>query len=87
MRYRHWLLMFGAPLLIAGAYWAAVEGRSGRLDWLVLVAAAAVGLCGVWSAPWRRWMRVAVALAYVPAMTLALGAAILLLECSTGNCL
>jgi len=86
MKHRHWLLIVGAPLLLIGAS-VVVDNRSALVDWIVLAAAVAVGLAGIWSAPWRTRVRVAASVAYVPVMGVALAAIVLFLECSTGNCL
>ncbi len=87
MRHRHWLLIVGAPLLLVVGYWLVIDNRSGTLDWIVLGAAVAVGLLGIWLAPWRTWIRLMAAIAYLPMMGVVLAATILGLECSTGNCL
>lgn len=87
MKHGHWLLIIGAPLLIMGGYWLVIADRSGLLDWIVLAVSVAVGAAGIWSAPWRIAVRVAATLAYVPVMGAALAAGLIILECSTGNCL
>ncbi|MGD9714759.1 MAG: hypothetical protein AB7V46_22265 [Thermomicrobiales bacterium] len=83
----HWLLTIVAPPVVMVGYWFFIDDRSGLLDWIVLTVAVCVGLMGIWSAPWRRGVQVAMTLAYVPVMGVALAAGLLALECSTGNCL
>jgi hypothetical protein len=87
VRHGHWLLIVPAPLLLTGFYWLLVDGRSGGTDWVVMALGVAIGLAGIWSAPWPKAARAGASLAYVPLMGLVLTAYVLALECSTGNCL
>jgi hypothetical protein len=87
MKHLHWLLIIAVPLILVGAYWLAIDQRSGLQDWIVLGLAVGVGVAGIWSAPWRRKAKVASTAAYVPVMGVAFAAGVLFLECSTGNCL
>ena len=87
MKHLHWLLIVAAPLLLMAGYWLLVHDRSGSMDWMVLALAIAVGLMGIWLAPWRRAAQTAVTVAYVPLMGLALAVCLVAFECSTGNCL
>ena len=87
MKPLHWLLTVPAPVFTVASYWWVMNDRSGLLDWIVLAAALAVGISGIWSAHWRSATKAALTLAYVPLMGAALAAGLLALECSTGNCL
>jgi hypothetical protein len=68
-------------------YWLILFDRSGLSDWIALGAALAVGLVGVWLAPWRKEVKATVALPYFGLMGMALLYGLIALECSTGNCL
>lgn len=87
MRHRQWFLIGGAPLLLILGYWLVIDHRLAMLDWTVLAVAVGVGLFGIWSAPWRRGAQLVASVVYVPVMGAIVGAIVLLLECSEGNCL
>lgn len=72
-------------MLVIGGYWTLISYRSGIVDWVVLVVAVALGVLGIWLAPWRRGNQRIATVVYVPAMSLVLFFSLLFLECSTGN--
>ena len=87
MKQFHWLVIVAAPLLITVTYSLAVGPRSAVMDWIILGTSVAVGVAGIWSAPWHRQTQAIVTLAYVPIMGPALAASYLFSQCALRNCL
>ena len=84
---RAFILAFVVPPMILAAYVYGTGVRSVVLDYAVMLAAAVTGLMGLVLADWSRRTTVLSFVAYLVIATVALPLSLLLMVCSTGDCL